>query len=280
MRSSLIICPQKRGFTLIELLVVISVIAILAALLLPALNRAKRKSHSVVCLSNERQINLSFRVAKDQNNGRFDAPELADWYVNEVGRINSPWICPTAPANQPWTNWLIAGTVASAWQYGDWWHQYYLNGAAGVPTTANEHRSGSYAMSGSLVGKALQLRFTLPWGYGTNYFLSEAGIMRSSRTPVIAECITDMLDPTPTDLPATNLRDCTPNYAFYMGQMTMPRHGEGPASAPTHWPVNQPLPGAINVSFYDGHGETIKLDMLWQLYWGPYYQPPAKRPGL
>ncbi|HEV2392403.1 MAG TPA: hypothetical protein VG146_08575 [Verrucomicrobiae bacterium] len=65
-----------------------------------------------------------------------------------------------------------------------------------------------------------------------------------------------------------------------MGTMTMPRHGNSPASAPTYWPMNQPLPGAINVSFYDGHGETVQLDRLWQLYWGPYYQPPARRPGL
>jgi len=40
------------------------------------------------------------------------------------------------------------------------------------------------------------------------------------------------------------------------------------------------LPGAINVSFWDGHVEQVKLEGLWQLYWHRDYVPPAKRPGL
>jgi hypothetical protein len=35
----------------------------------------------------------------------------------------------------------------------------------------------------------------------------------------------------------------------------------------------------VNVAFFDGHGELVKLDRLWQLYWHVDYQPPAKRPG-
>jgi prepilin-type processing-associated H-X9-DG protein len=59
-----------------------------------------------------------------------------------------------------------------------------------------------------------------------------------------------------------------------------PRHGSRPNPVPTQWPQTLPLPGAVNVSFFDGHGELVKLDRLWQLYWHPDYQPPAKRPGL
>lgn len=62
--------------------------------------------------------------------------------------------------------------------------------------------------------------------------------------------------------------------------VAIPRHGKGPSPVPTQWPASQPLPGAVNVSMFDGHVELVKLDNLWQLYWHKDYEPLAKRPGL
>jgi prepilin-type N-terminal cleavage/methylation domain-containing protein len=61
----------KQGFTLIELLVVVAIIALLMAILMPALQRIKEQAKAVACQANLRQWALYFSVYTDDNNGFF-----------------------------------------------------------------------------------------------------------------------------------------------------------------------------------------------------------------
>lgn len=97
-------CQRRRGrgFTLVELLVVIGVIAVLVAMLMPALNRARSAAQSVACLSNLRQIaNMTFMYVNENggvmpidDGSMLPAPDSYYWYA-QIGpagvEIESTW---------------------------------------------------------------------------------------------------------------------------------------------------------------------------------------------
>ncbi|MHC4557717.1 MAG: type II secretion system protein [Planctomycetota bacterium] len=61
----------KRAFTLIELLVVIAIIALLLAILMPSLRRARDQAKGVTCRNNLKQVGLAFTLYTDDNEGKF-----------------------------------------------------------------------------------------------------------------------------------------------------------------------------------------------------------------
>jgi prepilin-type N-terminal cleavage/methylation domain-containing protein len=75
---------SPKAFTLIELLVVIAIIAILAALLLPALAKAKRAARRAQCITNIKQIGLSFKVWEGDHGDKYPtALSTASWGAME-----------------------------------------------------------------------------------------------------------------------------------------------------------------------------------------------------
>lgn len=79
-RASFGFRTSRFGFTLIELLVVVAIIAVLAAMLLPALQGAKEKGKSAVCVSNLRQTYTAFAVYASDNDGGVP-PSYYYWQV-------------------------------------------------------------------------------------------------------------------------------------------------------------------------------------------------------
>ena len=169
-------CPGK-GFTLIELLLVIAIIAILAALLMPALATAQAKGKRTACLNNLKQCILSFQMYSADNDGK-----LAQNYPLKQGEGNS-WVLGDMKVTGDSTN-LSYIRQGKLFPYAS---QVALYRCPADPShTGGAPRVRSYSMN-SWIGSRYMETYPRPSGFRTFVRDSELSVAGPATIWVIAD---------------------------------------------------------------------------------------------
>jgi prepilin-type N-terminal cleavage/methylation domain-containing protein/prepilin-type processing-associated H-X9-DG protein len=112
----------RRGFTLIELLVVITIIGMLVALLLPAVQAAREAGRRATCMNNQKQLSLAM-LNFESANGRFPGYENTyyGFATSDIAANQASWVVPLLPyieRRDVWETWRKGPADAkTAWIY-------------------------------------------------------------------------------------------------------------------------------------------------------------------
>ena len=244
---------MRKAFTLIELLVVISIIALLIAILLPALGSARASGRNAICQSNVRQLGIAFTSLQTDKSEFFAygfsvpyAP-LEDYLL---GGTDSSRTCPdTEGLYDTPAGWGVFGSAANLWQRG----------------SGSGRQQGSYGFNGFFYsstngGGGSQ------WGNASSFpeawFGSLEKVKETTITPIFVDATwidlwpheNDQVPPDETLGARAPAQDRNP---WQLGRAYFDRH---PART-------------VNLSFVDGHAENIDIDTLWSFQWSNTFVP-------
>ena len=265
-----------KAFTLIELLVVISVIALLMALLLPALSRARRQAQTAVCQGNIKQWGILFTLYASAHDGRLMYPPYP-WHFG--GRLygdecrEPSFLCPLATrctagnenARRRTETARIAG--GSGGKTTAWWSTLPAGDADESLSGSWQCFRSSYGANSYIGDLTVEPRFTADAGsaeveafraYVRKHW-TRSSLKKPGRIPFLFDCASPGVTPWETDQPPAYEEDFlhrSPDALWETPHDTikdvcMDRHGNG----------------SLNVAFADGSSRRVGLKELWTLKW-------------
>ena len=130
---------KKERFTLIELLIVVAIIAILSAMLLPSLMKARESARAAVCQSNLKQLGIAAQFYADDNKAYFVINNGVDWWPkvfydgNYIEKAEGLMTCPSLPLQDDWLNgiqwnWrhrVYGAAIDNKWNPRQGWARVY-----------------------------------------------------------------------------------------------------------------------------------------------------------